>query len=149
MEAELVSLVGTGATTLVALMVTDAWEQAKQRVVRLLARGSDGNAIAVDLEESRTALIAATGTRDEGDHASDLTASLRLRLRRLVEQNPDAVPELRALVEEFASRSLIDPSGTVRNSITGGTQHGPVVQGHTFTHLTINAPGDTPPDRTG
>ncbi|MEV5846163.1 hypothetical protein AB0M32_29755 [Streptomyces sp. NPDC051985] len=149
MEAELVNLVGTGATTLVALMVTDTWEQTKQRVIRLLARGRDSDLVAADLEESRTALIAATGTSDEEDHASDLTASLRVGLRRLLEHDPDAIPELRALVTEFAPSSRLGPSNTVHNSITGGTQHGPVVQGHTFTNLTINTSRETPPERSG
>jgi hypothetical protein len=43
--------------------------------------------------------------------------------------------ELRRLVDEFAPAA---PSGTVPNSITGGTQHGPVIQGHTFTNLTFH-----------
>jgi hypothetical protein len=146
-EAELVALIGTGATTVVGLMVTDAWEQAKQRVVRLLARGGEADTVVGELDESRSALVAATGTTDE-DLASDLTASLRLRLRRLLEQDPGAAEELRHLVDEFGPAAQPGPRESVHNSITGGTQHSPVIQGHTFTNLTFHASGGTPPDRT-
>jgi hypothetical protein len=135
LDAELVTLVGTGTTTLVGLMVTDLWEQTKQRVVRLFSRGGDADAVAGELEETRAALIAATGRSDQEDLTSDLTATVRLRLRRLLEQDPDTAVELRRLVDEFAPAA---PSGTVHNSITGGTQHGPVIQGHTFTNLTFH-----------
>ncbi|MFH8341414.1 hypothetical protein [Streptomyces sp. AM6-12] len=141
MEAELVTLVGTGATTVVGLMATEAWEQAKRRLVRIFARGGEAGAVAGELEESRTALATAAGTADEQDLTSDLTASVRLRLRRLLEQNPDAAAELRLLVEEFAPLVRTGPPGAVHNSITGGTQHGPVIQGHTFTNLTFHASG--------
>ncbi|NEB00928.1 hypothetical protein [Streptomyces sp. SID13726] len=148
MEAELVTLIGTGATTVVGLMVTDAWEQAKQRVARLLARGGEPDAVAGELEESRGTLVAVTGTADEADLTSDLTASIRLRLRRLLEQDPDAVEELRSLVAEFATDQA-EARSVVNNSITGGTQHGPVVQGHTFTNLTFHTTRDAAGDGNG
>ncbi|MEU9451963.1 hypothetical protein [Streptomyces sp. NPDC048277] len=130
-------------------MVTDAWEGAKQRVARLLARGRETDTVVGELDESRGTLIAATGTTDEQTLTADLTASMRLTLRRLLEQDPGAAEELQHLVDEFAPTLQADPAGTVNNSITGGTQHGPVIQGHTFTNLTIHASGSTPPDRIG
>jgi hypothetical protein len=141
------ALIGTGATTVVGLMVTDAWGQARQRVVRLFASGSEPGGVAGELEESRTALVAADGAADEEDLRSDVTASVRLRLRRLLEQDPGAAEELRRLVDEFAPTAR--PPGTVHNSITGGRQDGPVVQGHTFTHLTFGTAGDTARDQAG
>ncbi|MER6163571.1 hypothetical protein [Streptomyces violaceorubidus] len=148
MEAELMALIGTGATTVVGLMVTDAWEQAKQRVVGLFAPGGESGGepggVAGELEESRTVLVAADGAADEEDLRSDVTASVRLRLRRLLEQDPGAAEELRRLVDEFAPAAR--PPGTVHNSITGGRQDGPVVQGHTFTHLTFGTAGGTARD---
>jgi hypothetical protein len=148
-DAELVTLIGTGATTVVGLMVTDVWEQARQRVARLLARGGEPGNAAGELEESRNTLVAVVGTADEEDLTSDLTASIRLQLRRLLDRDPGAAEELRCLVDEFAFAVRHDPPGTVHNSITGGTQNGPVVQGHTFTNLTFHPPGDTSADRTG
>ncbi|MFB8777540.1 hypothetical protein [Streptomyces broussonetiae] len=138
MEPELATLVGAGATTMVGLMVTETWEQARHRLVRLFTRGDDDpTTAAAELEESRTALLAAP---DDADLTADTTALLRLRLRRLLTENPDTVDELRHLLEEFT-----DPppaTGPVHNTITGGTQHGPVLQGHSFTNVTFRAPED-------
>lgn len=146
MEAELVTLVGTGATTVVGLMVTDAWEQTKQRVIRLLARGGETDSVAAELEESRGTLASAAGTAEEEELTSDVTASIRLRLRRLLEQDPGTAEELRRLVEE--SGSVDRPHVTVRNTISGGTQNAPVFQGHTFTHMRLHSSGDSPVDGT-
>ncbi|MFD6190669.1 hypothetical protein [Streptomyces sp. NPDC060275] len=146
MEAELVALIGTGATTVVGLMVTDAWGQVKQRVVGLFGSETGADGVAGELEESRAVLVAADGTAAEDDLRSDVTASVRLRLRRLLEEDPGAAEELRRLVDELAYAAR--PPGTVHNSITGGRQGGPVVQGHTFTRLTFRTTGDTARDRT-
>ncbi|MFG3019427.1 hypothetical protein ACGFZQ_12910 [Streptomyces sp. NPDC048254] len=147
MEAELVTLIGTGATTMVGLMATDAWEGVKQQVVRLLTRGRETGTVVAQLDESRDSLIAVAGTTYEETLAADLTAALRLQLRRLLEQEPGAAEELRRLVDGFAPTVPSPSPGTVHNSITGGTQRGPVIQGHTFTNLRIGALGDTSADR--
>ncbi|MET7477553.1 hypothetical protein ABZT17_24730 [Streptomyces sp. NPDC005648] len=146
MDAELAMLVGSGATTVVGLMVTETWEQAKQRLIRLFARGDDEAAsLTGELEESRATLAAASGTPDEQDVTADTTAALRLRLRRLLEQHPDAADELRLLIEEFTTRD--GGRGSVHNTITGGTQHGPVFQGRSFSRLTFGGSGTPPPEQ--
>ncbi|MEU6146437.1 hypothetical protein ABZ848_39595 [Streptomyces sp. NPDC047081] len=148
MDPELGMLVGTGATTMVGLMVTESWEQAKQRLARLFARsGDDATAIDGELDASRATLTAAAGTPDEGDLTSDVTATLRLRLRRLLEQHPEAAEELRLLVEEFAPKLPSGETGGVINSITGGRQYGPVFQGRSFSNLTIHGSGTPAPDQ--
>ncbi|WP_217554396.1 hypothetical protein [Streptomyces sp. GbtcB6] len=146
MDTELAMLVGTGATTVVGLMVTESWEQAKQRLTRLFTRGGEATTVAGELDESRTALISVVGAPDEDDVTSDITAAVRLRLRRLLERNPDMADELRFLVAEFAPLLKDGTAGSVHNAITGGTQHGPVFQGQSFSHLNLhesqrNAPG--------
>lgn len=149
MEAELAALVATGATTAVGLMVTETWEQAKQRLVRLFARGTDSATVDGELDRSRDALVAASGAPDEEALASDITAMVRLRLRGLLEQHPEATEDLRLLIEEFASSAGAEATVTVHNSITGGTVHGPVFQGHSFSNLTFRSSDGTAPDRTG
>ncbi|MFE6281310.1 hypothetical protein [Streptomyces sp. NPDC057877] len=140
MEPELATLVGAGATTVVSLMVTEGWGQVKQRLVRLFARGDDADSGAdTELEESRAALVAAAGAPDEADLTADVRALLRLRLRRLLEQDPGVADELRLLLAEFAPDAN---TGTVHNSITGGTQHGPVFQGQSFSNLNFRVPDD-------
>ena len=124
MEAELVALAGTGATTIVGLMATEAWDQARQRVVRLFARGGgDASAMDGELTASRAALIAAPE-----EETADVTASVRVRLRRLLAENPEAAEELRLLVEEF-EESAPKRDGSVHNTINGGTYSGPVIMG--------------------
>ncbi|MEU9160665.1 hypothetical protein AB0D29_10405 [Streptomyces sp. NPDC048424] len=109
MEAELVGLATSGATALVGLMVTDAWSGVRDRVSRFLTRsttpgGGDGGVQAVvagELEASRTELAAA---RTDGDDAltADIEAQWRIRLRRLLLQDPAAADELRSLLAELA-----------------------------------------------
>ncbi|WP_210591512.1 hypothetical protein [Streptomyces sp. GESEQ-35] len=147
MDSELATLVATGATTVVGLMVTETWEQARQRVVRLFARTGEATTVDEDLDESRDTLAAVAGTSDEGDFTSDITAMVRLRLRRLLEQAPDAADELHLFIEEFAAAASSGETGGVHNSITGGMQHGPVFQGQSFSNLTIHSAGAEAPDQ--
>ncbi|MFJ3668901.1 hypothetical protein ACIPSE_20880 [Streptomyces sp. NPDC090106] len=146
MEAELATLIATGATTAVGLMVTETWDQARQRLVRLFSRGGAANAADEELSRSRNALVAAAGTPDEEALTSDITALIRLRLRGVLAQDPGAATELRRLIDELAPPAGAAAPGDVRNSITGGTVHGPVVQGHTFSNLTFGAADDTASD---
>ncbi|WP_097270071.1 hypothetical protein [Streptomyces sp. TLI_55] len=143
MEAELAALVTSGATTAVGLMVTDSWQQAKERLVRLFARGGDAGTVDGELDRSQDALAAAAGTPDEEILASDIAAMLRLRLRALLQDHPGAAAELRCLVEEFSPDATADASGAVHNSISGGTVHGPVLQGRSFSNVTFHAPRPT------
>ncbi|WP_354671233.1 hypothetical protein [Streptomyces sp. S.PB5] len=136
------TLITSGATTAVGLMVTETWEQAKQRVLHVFSRGGDEAAVSGELERTRDTLVAAAGSPDEEALIGDVTALLRLRLRALLHHDPDAVTELRLLVEEFAPTAEAGTAGTVHNSITGGTVNGPVFQGHSFTGLTFHSTYD-------
>lgn len=101
------------------------------------------------MDRSRDALVAASGAPDQEALTSDITAMVRLRLRGLLEQHPEAAEDLRLLIEELASSAGAEATGAVHNSITGGTVHGPVLQGHTFSNLTFGRSDGTAPDRTG
>lgn len=94
MEAELATLAVSGATTVVGLMAGDAWTAAKSRVVALFRQGrSEPAAVEDELEESRRELIAA---RDEEDEAvaAGVQALWLMRLRRLLQENPDLAVKL-------------------------------------------------------
>ncbi|GGZ48553.1 hypothetical protein [Streptomyces bluensis] len=140
MEAELTSLAVAGATALVTQMVTDGWEQARDRVVAFFTRGRDGEGevVQAELEESRADLVAA---RDAGDEetAADVRDEWRLRLRRILRADPSAAVELQALLDELRPPQD-QPKGTVHNTISGGVQHGTVIQAHTIGDLTIGEP---------
>jgi hypothetical protein len=110
MEAELVALASSGASTLVALMATDAWGQAKRAVASLLAH-SRPEAVPViegELEESRRELAAARD-RHDGEAEEELVAQWKGRLRRLLVTDPDIASALRAVVDELeASASRLN-----------------------------------------
>ncbi|MFF0711337.1 hypothetical protein ACWEVM_07420 [Streptomyces bauhiniae] len=150
MEAELAALVTSGATTVVGLMATEAWEQARQRLVRLFARGGTTTAVDGELDELRGQLVAAAGSPDEEELAGDVTGTVRTRLRGLLRQDVTAADELSAFVDEFAPLLNGAAAGnTVHNSVTGGTVHGPVVQGYSFSNLTFGGSGGAAPDQNG
>jgi hypothetical protein len=52
-----------------------------------------------------------------------------------------------ALQAWWAQASQIEISGDVTNTISGGTFHGPVLQGRDFTGLTFTTPPPAPPAR--
>jgi hypothetical protein len=125
-EAELMTLAASGATALVGLMVDEAWTATKERVLALFGRGSaDAESVDAELEESRGELVAARDASDE-QVAADVEAVLRTRLRRLLQQDPDAAEELRELIAEADRRSA--PSMRVTNTITDADIRGSVVQ---------------------
>jgi hypothetical protein len=148
-EAELAGLAASGATTLVGLMVSDAWAQARERVARFFARGADGSAAAGELQESQQELRSA---RESGDAeaADDVEAEWRTRLRRLLRADPAAAEELRALLTELGPLANGGPAVVVHNTVSGGVQHGPVVQGLNFSGLTFHTSTPAPrPDAEG
>lgn len=140
MDAELTALAAAGATALVQSMVGDGWTHARERVVGFFTRrraengdGADGAAVAVagELDEAREELVAARDA-DDADTAADVQAEWRNRMRRALRGDPEAAAELRLLLDELAPDGGEEGrGGSVRNSISGGVQHGNVIQAHT------------------
>lgn len=126
MEAELATLVTSGATSVVASMASDAWSAMRSRIVGLLRRGSatqedaDGVESAMDAEQ-REAIAAWEG----GDQAviADLEAAWRTRLRRLLLEDPSASAALRELIADGSG-----VPGAVHNTISGGEFRQAVIQ---------------------
>ncbi|MEU0933753.1 hypothetical protein [Embleya sp. NPDC005971] len=149
MEAELMTLAASGATTMVGLMVSESWAQARTRIAALFGRGDPAQGVLIEreLESSQRELSVA---REAGDDLviADVEAEWRTRLRRLLRTDPVAAAELRALLDELAPLLPEEAMGTVHNTISGGTQHGPVVQGRDFSGLTFGTPGTAPPPTT-
>lgn len=146
MEAELAALAASGATTLVGLMVSEGWAQTRDRLTRFFARDGDERAVDEELRLSQRELSAARAAEDE-DAAADIEAAWRTRLRRALQADPGAVEELRSLLAEIAPDDSREPSGTVHNTISGGVQNGPVLQGERFFGLTFNGSDSVPPER--
>ncbi|MEU9191189.1 hypothetical protein AB0D14_43230 [Streptomyces sp. NPDC048484] len=145
MEAELAALAASGASTLVGLMVSETWAQVRDRLTRFFARGGDERAVDEELRLSRGELAAAREAEDE-DALADIEAVWRTRLRRALQADSGAADELRSLLAEIAPDDGREPSGTVHNTISGGVQNGPVLQGGRFFGLTINGSDPVPPE---
>ncbi|KRV47352.1 hypothetical protein AQ490_07775 [Wenjunlia vitaminophila] len=147
MEAELAALAVSGATTLVGSMVTDSWAHVRDRVAAFLGRDRDGQTeqLAAELEAARGEVTAA----QESESASvteEIQAEWRSRLRRVLRQDPALAQELRALLEEFEPPAEgARCAGSISNSVSGGVQNAPVVQGQDFYGLSINFGGAIPP----
>ncbi|MFJ5550517.1 hypothetical protein [Streptomyces sp. NPDC093225] len=79
----------------------------------------------------------------EGDPA-DLMRAQTLATALAVRAALDG--DFRVLLDEWWQRAQAgSASGDVHNSITGGTQNGPVLQGRDFSGLTFNVGPTTPP----
>ncbi|MFD9907306.1 hypothetical protein [Streptomyces sp. NPDC059063] len=130
MDPEVTALATAGATALVQAMVGDGWAHARDRVVAFLGRRRDGGegGLAGELDESRAELVAA---RDAGDAEAegDVRAAWRSRMRRALRDDPDAARELQALLRELGHEEA--RGGVAYNTISGGVQHGTVIQAHT------------------
>ena len=116
MDAEIVTLINSGATTLLGLMVTDAWGRTKRAAAELFGRGAgEGAEIAADLEETRSRLKEARESNDVTIEA-DLAAEWRSRLRRAVEKDDSTIEALRRFILE--NESILPDSGNRSESIT-------------------------------
>ncbi|CAL9375412.1 hypothetical protein [Streptomyces sp. enrichment culture] len=133
MDAELAALAASGATTLVSLMVTDSWTHARALMGRLLARaGADSGAI-TGLDDARARLL--TGTAVDEHAASGIAAEWQTRLCGLVEAGAldgEELSDLGASLRRLAAAGCLP---AVHNTVSGGSQHGPIVQAGTVTGL--------------
>lgn len=138
MEAELAALAASGATTLVGLMVSETWTRARDRLARFFAGAEDETTVERELTASRAELMTAREADDEAA-AADIEDAWRTRLRLTLLADPGAAAELRALLAEMApdTHNCGAHSGTNTNTVSGGIQHGPFVQGQQFSGLTF------------
>lgn len=137
---ELAVLAATAGAGLVQAMATDAWQQCRERVSRLLGRGDalEEARQGVRLDRVREELIEAAAVGDdEGEQAGARQASAwRTRFEDLLEDAPHHEQPLRELLEFFreqapASHASADTvnvhahaSGQAQQAVQGqGTQH--------------------------
>lgn len=127
---ELAALASTGGAALVTAMVTDGWEAVRARFARLLGRGNakESETVEARLELSRKALAAATGAEHERMRA-DQEIAWRTRLEDLLENDPGAQEELRALVADVQAQ-VVGSAGRVEQHAAAFDQAQQAVQGH-------------------
>jgi len=107
----LIALAALAGNTVVAAATTDVWEAARRRFARLLGRGDPDRTNAAErrLAETHDQLANAAGADLERLRAA-LEAQWVTRLTDLLEDDPGAEAELRAVVEEVRAQL---PAGTV------------------------------------
>ncbi|MFJ8624454.1 hypothetical protein ACIRD3_16620 [Kitasatospora sp. NPDC093550] len=121
MEAEITDLATRGATALVSLMVSEAWSRVRPRFAALFGRDREEE-VSLELDEIQ-AEIAEDPEIGEGQ-ASQWQRRLRLALRN----NPDAVAELRSILDEFDDQTPEQAPVVYRNELKDMTVHGSVFQ---------------------
>ncbi|MFI5617645.1 hypothetical protein [Streptomyces sp. NPDC051567] len=132
---ELVVLAAAAGTGLVQAMVTDAWQQCRDRVARLLGRGDPLEEARQEgrLERAREELTGAVaGGGDEGERAvARQAAAWGTRFEDLLEDAPDHEQPLRELLgflrEQGAAANTV--IGTVTVHATASEQAQQAVQG--------------------
>jgi hypothetical protein len=134
------ALAAAGATAFVEQMAADSWAQARDRIVSFFSRrdGGEEGVIEGELETSRGELVAAMESGDE-QTTLDVEAEWRTRLRRSLLANPAAATELQEMLDELAPDRKNQQVADVHNTISGGVQHGPVVQAGNVGSLSFKA----------
>lgn len=137
----LVALASTGGTALVTAMVTDGWEGVRTRFARLFGHGDAKQAEAAvgRLEQSRAAFAGLSGPDLERAQAEQQII-WRTRLGDLLEQDPDAEHELRALIAEVQAQ-VTSTAGTVVQHAAAFDQAQQAVQGHGVQNITFGGQG--------
>ncbi|MFJ1796412.1 hypothetical protein [Kitasatospora griseola] len=144
---ELAELAASGATALVGAVATDLWGQVRDRVGRLLTRGRESR-----VEAARIELAYAEVLDAEENGRPEIRETVRQdwehRLLTVLRDDPTAVAELRALLDEIAPQGdgqRVEVT-TIHNEISGDV-HGIALQiGRVDTsNVTMRQPGDQTP----
>ena len=111
MDAELVTLAGSAASTVVTLLATDAWEKAKAAMGALWRQVHPDRAegVEADLVDTRVQVLAARADRD-AEAEQELVAEWQGRIRRLLAADPAVAAELRRLLDTELTPAL--PAGS-------------------------------------
>jgi len=110
-EEALLSLASTAGQAIVTAAVTDAWESVKSRFARLLGRGDQKRTDLAEsrLEQAREELAGVPADQMEAMQER-VAVAWRTRLLDLLEEHPEMIGDLRALVDELRAQL---PAGTV------------------------------------
>jgi hypothetical protein len=101
LDAELSALAATAATTLVGLLITDAWDRVREGLGALWSRVHPERAetIKAEIAEARDQLMT-QGTADGKQVADRLAGEWASRIHWLLASNPDLAGPLRELLED-------------------------------------------------
>lgn len=142
------SLAALAGNALVSAAVTDAWEATRQGFARLFGKGEADAATERRLDDTSRQLAVLTPSELESTRAT-LAAEWALRLRDLLEDDPDAARRLSALVEQIQAilpeRAAIasDHSVAAAGDMTIAASSGGIAAGMIHGNVT---PGPQRPD---
>lgn len=122
LESELASLASTAGSTLVALLTTETWEQAKARFLRFWRRTRPltANIIEKDLDRTRAALTESEST-EYGSLAKVLTSQWASRIEELLTEHKEAAADVTSLIADFNEYLGIERTTQVQiNATTSG-----------------------------
>lgn len=134
-DSEIASLTQGAGTTLVALMATDAWQLARDRLTELWRRVQPGRADAVsaELETSREDVQTAFAADDE-ETLGELRAQWQGRFRRLLVAHPEVAAELRSVLDELSPPGAPSTPTLTQHATASG--HARVYQAGRDQHIT-------------
>jgi hypothetical protein len=150
----LVALASLAGSTLVAAAVTDAWENARHGVARLLGHGDPDRTKVAEgrLDETRGQLTAVSGAELEQVRAG-LAARWATRLADLLEEDPDAEAGLRALVGQIQAELPASAVSAADHSAAAGRDMNIEASGGGIAaaviHGNLAPPGPTDPGPAG
>ncbi|MEU3795984.1 hypothetical protein AB0F07_40475 [Streptomyces fructofermentans] len=138
MDGELAALTASGATTLVSLMVTDSWTHARELLRRFLSPSDPDGSALTNLDAARTRLLTAQSTGHPHESCGTVE-QWDAYLQHLLEVGAISSHQLRTLLTSLQRLEGKEVRPTsVRNSISGGVQRGPVIQSGQITSLTLH-----------
>ncbi|MGJ6966247.1 hypothetical protein ACSDR0_30495 [Streptosporangium sp. G11] len=118
-------IVMAAGTALVTAMATDAWQQARAGAVALWRRFAPEQVktVEAELDEVRDQILAARREEDvETEQA--LAGEWRVRLARLLRQDPQAAAELRRVLDEVLAPALPAADRTrIKSIVMNATAH--------------------------
>ena len=117
----LIALAALAGNTVVTAATTDAWEAARRKFARLLARGDLKKEQLADkrLEETRQQLAEVTGQELEQAQA-ELARAWQVRMADLLEEDPGVEAELRRVVEEVRAQLPAAAVSAADHSLAAG-----------------------------
>jgi hypothetical protein len=115
LDADIADLVTSGATTLISLMVTDAWGRAKEAATSLFTRRQPAlvDSIETELEETRHQVLTAREANDSQTEV-ELMLEWKSRLRRAVATDPDLITELGSFVSKYGVSAVNANDATIQ-----------------------------------
>jgi hypothetical protein len=137
---EIEALAALAGNTIVAAVVTDAFEGVRAKVARIFGRGRSDPRIRRRLDQTRQQLAASAPGELERTQATQ-ARQWQTRIADLLADHPEAAGEMQALMAEFRP-ALPHAGGNVINTITGTVHNGPVLMGRDFGPITIGGQGD-------